>query len=80
MRRLALFSVFALLGVTSASTGADDPNPAASKVEPKPADGDAPLAEGFPRHHQARQGRGEEVTRVPQCGHKGEQGRCHEAT
>lgn len=48
MRHLALFSVFALLSVSSASTGADDPKPAASKVEPKPADGDAPLAEGFP--------------------------------
>jgi SOUL heme-binding protein len=48
MRHLALFSLFALLGVTSGSTGVDDPKPAASKVEPKAANGDAPLAEGFP--------------------------------
>lgn len=44
MRHHALYSVFALLSVSSASTWADDPKPTASKVEPKPADGDAPLA------------------------------------
>lgn len=48
MRHLALFWLFALLGVASATTRADDPEPPTSKVKPKPADGDAPLAEGFP--------------------------------
>jgi len=47
MRHLALLLPFALLAA-AASTQADDPKPAASKVKPKPADGDAPLAEGFP--------------------------------
>lgn len=48
MRPFALLLPFALLGVASTVTRADDPKPAASKVEPKPADSDAPLAEGFP--------------------------------
>src|SRR5437660_664308 len=48
MRPLALLLPFALLGAGSVFTRADDPKPAASKVHPKPADGDAPLAEGFP--------------------------------
>ncbi|MEO6811863.1 MAG: heme-binding protein [Isosphaeraceae bacterium] len=48
MRRLALLLPIALLGVVPASAKADDPKPEASKVQPKPADGDAPLAEGFP--------------------------------
>lgn len=48
MRHLALLLPFASLGVATASTWADDPKPGASKVKPKPADGDAPLAEGFP--------------------------------
>jgi hypothetical protein len=47
MRHLALLLPYALLAA-AASTQADDPKPAASKVKPKPADGDAPLAEGFP--------------------------------
>jgi SOUL heme-binding protein len=46
MRHHALFFTFASLAFACA--WADDPKPAASKVEPKPADGDAPLAEGFP--------------------------------
>jgi SOUL heme-binding protein len=48
MRHLALLLPFSLLGVAADSTQAADPKPAASKVKPKPADGDAPLAEGFP--------------------------------
>jgi SOUL heme-binding protein len=48
MRHLVLLVPFALLGVASASPRADDPKLAESKVEPKPANGDAPLAEGFP--------------------------------
>lgn len=48
MRRLALAA--SVLTLMSISTRADDPKPAApvAKVAPKPADGDAPLAEGFP--------------------------------
>jgi hypothetical protein len=48
MRHLALLLPFSLLGVAADSTQAADPKPAASKVKPKPADSDAPLAEGFP--------------------------------
>ena len=48
MRHLVLLVPFALLGVASASPRTDDPKLAESKVEPKPANGDAPLAEGFP--------------------------------
>jgi len=44
---IALSLPFALLGFGSASR-ADDPKPGAPPVKPKPAAGDAPLAEGFP--------------------------------
>ncbi len=48
MHHLTLLVPFALLGVASDAARADDPKLAASKVKPRPADGDAPLAEGFP--------------------------------
>jgi SOUL heme-binding protein len=48
MRSFVLLLLFGLLGVTSGSTHADEPKRAGSKVEPRAADGDAPLAEGFP--------------------------------
>lgn len=48
MLHLALLLPFSLLGVAADCTQAVDPKPAVSKVKPKPADGDAPLAEGFP--------------------------------
>ena len=48
MRPLVLLLLFGLLGVTSGPTRADEPKSAGSKVEPMAADGDAPLAEGFP--------------------------------
>ncbi len=48
MRYLALILPIALLGGAFASTLAEEPKTAESKVEPKAADGDAPLAEGFP--------------------------------
>jgi hypothetical protein len=50
MRYPALLLPFALLGVTAADCArAQDPRPAEARVKPKPADGDAPLAEGFPQ-------------------------------
>jgi hypothetical protein len=48
MRPIALFLPFALLGAIAASARADEPRPASPKAEPRPADGDAPLGEGFP--------------------------------
>src|SRR4051794_23533545 len=48
MRHLALLVPFALLAAVSAPARGDGPEAAASKVKPRPADGDAPLAEGFP--------------------------------
>ena len=48
MRPLVPLLSFALLSVVSGPAHADEPKPAGSKVEPKAADGDAPLAEGFP--------------------------------
>ena len=46
MRHFALILPMVLMSATSF---ADDPKPSVAKVEPKPADGDAPLAEGFPK-------------------------------
>lgn len=48
IRRLALSWPIALLTLAATQARADEPKTAAPKVEPKPADGDAPLAEGFP--------------------------------
>lgn len=50
MRRLILATAVALLGPTLDPARGEDPKPSSTKaaVEPKPADGDAPLAEGFP--------------------------------
>ena len=48
MRRLVPLLSFALVSVVWGPAYADEPKPAGSKVEPKAADGDAPLPEGFP--------------------------------
>src|SRR6476469_9461264 len=49
--RVILASAVALLAPTIGLASGDDPKPSdppKAAVEPKPADGDAPLAEGFP--------------------------------
>jgi hypothetical protein len=48
MRSLVLLVPFALHRIAAHPALADEPQPGAARVQPKPADGDAPLARGFP--------------------------------